>query len=49
MLGRLHREQWCHLADQSGEESQLCGGDESGRCGGCDRDEDERKAASYNG
>ena len=29
--------------------SQLCGGDETGQCGGGDREEDEREAASYNG
>ena len=49
VLRRWHRERWCHQAEQTGEESWLCGGDETGQCGGGDREEDERKAASYNG
>ena len=44
-----HRDRWCHQAEQTGEESRLCGGDETGQCGGGDREDDERKAASYNG
>ena len=49
VLGRWHRDWRCHQAEQTGEESQLYHGDDTGQCGGGDGEEDERKATSYNG